>query len=421
MNKSSSPLAWPCPSGTSATQPCSRRQFLHTAGLLAASAPLFRWQALQAAPSAARYNTRVAIAPCASYGEEVRTALRNCFDLLGGIGPLVKAKTVTVKINLTGTDFQPFHNRPVGETYMTHFATAYALAQLLLEAGARRIRFAESTNSRSDLQTSLGYAGWDLKPIEALGKVQFENTRNLGSGSSYGNLRVPFGGYLFSQFEFNRAYADTDVLVSLCKLKQHLTCGVTLSLKNLFGITPNSLYSEELGSEDATKGRGTLHNPSPYKGLKLPGAKEGPTSNDPTYRVPRIVVDICAARPVDLAIIDGITSISGGEGTWCSDVEKVTVVQPGVLIAGLNPVSTDAIGTAVMGYANPRAPRGQGAFKFCENTLLLAEQAGLGTADLAQIDLRGLPLEKARHPYPELDTAKRAERLLKQQQQRDEQ
>ena len=211
------------------------------------------------------------------------------------------------------------------------------------------------------------------------------------------------------------------MLVSLCKLKQHLTAGVTLSLKNLFGITPNALYSEESGSEDATKGRGSLHNPSLFKGLKLPGAKEGTTSNDPTYRVPRIVVDICAARPIDLAIIDGITSISGGEGTWCSDSEKVTVVQPGVLIAGLNPVSTDAVGTAVMGYANPRAPRGQGAFKFCENTLLLAEQAGLGTADLGQIDLRGLSLEKARHPYPELDVAKRAEKQLKQAAQREEQ
>jgi hypothetical protein len=31
--------------------------------------------------------------------------------------------------------------------------------------------------------------------------------------------------------------------------------------------------------------------------------------------------------------------------------------------------------------------------------LLLAEQVGLGSADLAQIDLRGLPLEKAVCPY----------------------
>jgi hypothetical protein len=70
-----------------------------------------------------------------------------------------------------------------------------------------------------------------------------------------------------------------------------------------------------------------------------------------------------------------------------------------VIIAGLNPVSTDAIGTAVMGYDNPRAVRGTKPFDFCDNHLLLAEQAGLGTAELGRIDLRGMSLEKARYPY----------------------
>jgi len=47
--------------------------------------------------------------------------------LLGGIGSLVKGKTVTIKINLTGTNFTPFLDRPVGETFMTHEATAGGL------------------------------------------------------------------------------------------------------------------------------------------------------------------------------------------------------------------------------------------------------------------------------------------------------
>ncbi len=49
---------------------------------------------------------------------------------------------------------------------------------------------------------------------------------------------------------------------------------------------------------------------------------------------------------------------------------------------------------------NPRAPRlrvpGGGAS--AENHILLAEQAGLGVADLARIDVRGLALVKARCP-----------------------
>lgn len=103
-----------------------------------------------------------------------------CFDLLGGIGSLVKDKTVTVKINLTGTDFSQFLGRPVGETFMTHYDTALALGALLFANGAKRVRLVESTQSKSKLQGSLVFADWDARVLEALGKVEFENTRNLG-------------------------------------------------------------------------------------------------------------------------------------------------------------------------------------------------------------------------------------------------
>ena len=73
--------------------------------------------------------------------------------------------------------------------------------------------------------------------------------------------------------------------------------------------------------------------------------------------------------------------------------------QAGEKVRHSNPVSTDAVGTAVMGYENPRAVRGVKPFHFCDNHLLMAEDAGLGTTDLAQIDLRGVPIEKARYQY----------------------
>ena len=91
--------------------------------------------------------------------------------------------------------------------------------------------------------------------------------------------------------------------------------------------------------------------------------------------------------------------MSGGEGPWCGGAAKLKFTAPGVLIVGLNPVSTDAVGTAVMGYENPRATRATRPFDFCDNHLLLAEQAGLGTADLAKIEVRGLAIDKARYPY----------------------
>ncbi|HMJ88176.1 MAG TPA: DUF362 domain-containing protein, partial [Candidatus Acidoferrum sp.] len=180
-------------------------------------------------------------------------------------------------------------------------------------------------------------------------------------------------------------------------LKNHITAGVTLSMKNMFGLTPNSLYGDQAGNEDATAGRGPLHNRNDK--VKLPGIKEGITSNEATWRVPRIIVDEIAARPIDIAVIDGITSISGGEGPWCSNAGPLNFTNPGVIIVGLNPVSTDAVGTAVMGYKDPRALRGTKPFHFCDNHLLMAEQAGLGIADLAKIDVRGMTIEKARYNY----------------------
>jgi uncharacterized protein (DUF362 family) len=204
---------------------------------------------------------------------------------------------------------------------------------------------------------------------------------------------------MFSSLDVNHSYENTDVMVSLCKMKNHITAGVTLSMKNMFGITPNTLYGDKAGSEDATAGRGPLHNPNGFGHVKLPGLKPDVTSKDPTYRVPRIIVDECAARPIHLAIIDGITSMSGGEGPWCRHAAPLKFVAPGVIIVGFNPVSTDAVGTAVMGYADPRAVRGTKPFHFCDNHLLLAEQAGLGSADLTRIDVRGLSVEKARYSF----------------------
>jgi uncharacterized protein (DUF362 family) len=390
----------------------NRRRFLRLGATLAAGAPLALHygggdgrsaessaEAVGSLLGSLRTSAKVAIAQCRSYGPEVRAALAQCFDLLGGIGSLVKNRTVTVKLNLTSTDFSQFLGRPTGETFMTHYATAVALGSLLFAAGARRVRFVESTQSKAALQSTLALAGWDVKALEALGKVEFENTRNLGEGRNYANLKVPFGGYMFSAFDLNHAYADTDVMVSLAKLKNHITAGVTLSMKNLFGVTPNSLYGDDAGSEDATAGRGVIHSPLGFEKIELPGLKPGVASTDPTWRVPRTTVDVCAARPIHLAIIDGITAMSGGEGPWCREAAELRFTSPGVLIAGLNPVSTDVVGTAVMGYANPKVTRGTKPFHFCDNHLLLAEHAGLGTADLAQIDVRGLALEKAKYAY----------------------
>src|SRR5260370_1112308 len=119
---------------------CNRRHFLHHTVALAAGAPLafkVAQQGLFAAETpataatparAARMDSRVAIVGCTSYGPEVRAAMAKAFDLVGGIGSLVKDKTVTVKLNLTGTNFTPFLERPLVEASTPPSSTALPLA-----------------------------------------------------------------------------------------------------------------------------------------------------------------------------------------------------------------------------------------------------------------------------------------------------
>lgn len=337
---------------------------------------------------------RVSLVRCESYTTSVVTqALRTAFDQIGGLAALVRSKTVTVKVNLTGSEFPSLFGQPPGESYVTHGSTAIALAALSFEAGARRVRFVESAPFDASLPEVMTLAGWDASALASVGSVAFENTRNLGSGGSYARVFVPDGGRLHSYFELNRAYVDTDVFVSLAKMKQHVTAGLTLSLKNLFGITPNSLYSDQTDAGEGALGyRGPMHARDGHPAF--PGELDGYADAGPEQRVPRIITDLCAARPVHLSIIDGITSMRGGEGPWNTNLSPVA---PGLLAVGTDPVATDAVCAAAMGY-DPRAwsltPQ-TGA----ENHILLAEAAGLGTADLAAIEFPGLSVEQALYAF----------------------
>jgi uncharacterized protein (DUF362 family) len=373
-------------------RPCSRRRFLG----LAATAPLAISASCGSDPqgAAAPGSATVALTRARGYGNAASAAMREAFALLGGIDVLVRGKTVTVKVNLTGWPFQPIGGRSAGESYVTHGDTALALAMILVENGARRVRFVESQAVALPLEDVAAAAGWDVHALQGVAGVEFENTRNLGHGSGYARLPVPDGGRLFSWFDLNHAYAETDVFVSLCKMKEHASAGVTLSMKNLFGLTPNSLYGTEVG-EHALGYRFPIHDAAQGGMRLLPGEKPGFQGEAVGVRVPRTIVDLNAARPVDLAIVDGIATVRGGEGWW---IPGVAPIAPGVIAVGWNALATDAVCASVMAF-DPRAPHGAPPFETRENHLLLAEQAGLGTADLSRIDVRGLRISDVRTPF----------------------
>ena len=355
----------------------------------------------------------VAMARCQSYrSAELSEHMTTLFDQLGGIGKLVSGKTVTVKLNLTGSPGLRFEGKALGETHYCHPNLVGVVCRLLSEAGATRLRLVESAwATGGPLEDYMLDGGWSVRALKNAGKrIEFENTNALGSGTKYSELKVAGGGLMFPSFRLNQVYDDTDVFMTIAKLKNHATCGVTLSLKNSFGITPASIYGGDAGvdepNESPRQGRGPLH-----AGDRQP-AKIAAPETDPSsprhdgYRVPRIVADLAVARPIDLQIIDGVETMIGAEGPWVRDGDLRTG-KPGLLIAGLNPVCTDAVGTAVMGY-DPRAERGTVPFRNCDNTLLLAEGQGVGTAYLSRIDVRGLSIDEARFPFEPAPAAGRA-------------
>ncbi|MGA2146413.1 MAG: DUF362 domain-containing protein [Bryobacteraceae bacterium] len=371
----------------------TRREWL----AMISSAPLVRAAGSSNAPAAP-----VSIAKCASYDEDITAKLGIMFDQLGGLEKLVRNKTVTIKLNMTGAPSLRIHGMAPALTHYVHPKLVGATAYHLGRAGAKRIRFVESSwATAGPLEEVMLDSGWNPRAIvSAANGVEFENTNALGKSKSYARFTVPGSAYMYPAFDLNRAYQDTDVFVSLAKLKNHATCGVTLSLKNCFGSLPASIYGNDSGVDEPNENPKSGRDAVGHRGRRQP-SKSAPqelhfgANTDPGYRVPHIVADLVAARPIHLAIVDGVESIAGGEGPW---VRGVHVVKPGIMLAGLNPVCADAVATAVMGY-NPRSVRGTAPFRTCDNTLLLAEAHGIGTTDLKRIEVRGTTIEQALYRF----------------------
>jgi len=369
------------------TTELNRRELLK--GALAASAAGLVPQAAHAAEAP---SAPVALARCATYGPAVYPVLRRMFDQLGGLGRLVKGKTVAIKLNLTGNPDIRVGFLPIENTNWTHPDVIAATIALMAEAGAARIRLLESPwKSAEPLEEYMISAGWEpMDFVRAGGRVpvEFENTNFLGRGKQYYRFPVPHGGHLFPAFDLNHSYHDCDVFVSIGKMKEHRTAGITLSMKNCFGITPCTIYGEGAGEDEPglvpRGGRSPIHSGSRQPSKSSPPEKDPASPREGGYRVPRCIADLVAARPVHLAMVDGIESIAGGEVGGRPEHH----VKPGVLIAGLNTVCVDAVGAAVMGF-DPLADRGTKPFERADSTLRLAEELGVGTRDLRRIEVIG--------------------------------
>ena len=54
----------------------------------------------------------------------------------------------------------------------------------------------------------------------------------------FAQYKVPAGGIMFSEYQLSASLGEADAFVSLAKMKSHGFMGITLCLKNLFGLPP---------------------------------------------------------------------------------------------------------------------------------------------------------------------------------------
>ncbi|MBN1963851.1 MAG: DUF362 domain-containing protein [Anaerolineae bacterium] len=346
----------------------SRRRFLRVAGTLAGSITLPRWFT-----SASRLNAQpyqVVLAQATTYD---RTVIHNTvfamLDQLGGLGDVVRpGDRVAIKINLTGgTGSMQNLPTPATSYYLTHPEVVRALCEAVRDAGARELYLVEGAwDSRSWENTGYNDVARDCG-------AAIINLNEARPYDSFVEVPVGDGGLIYDSFQLNGILTDIDVFMSVAKMKCHSGCGVTLSMKNLIGIVPISRYMNrpQDGRRSALHGEG-----SEYR-----------------TRLPRVVVDLNRARPIDFALIDGIRTSQAGEGPWVPGFGPITA---NVLVAGKNPVAADAVATAVMGFHPEAESLADEPFTYCENHLQLAADAGLGSNRLQEIEILGAALDDVR-------------------------
>jgi uncharacterized protein (DUF362 family) len=292
-------------------------------------------------------------------------------DGLGGLGDVIRpGDRVAIKPNLTGgTRVTPLPGIPAVESFATHPEVVRTLGEALRDAGAGQLYIVEAVYEWES------YSAWGYEEVAAaLGATLID----LNAPGPYGDFvpaAVGEGWLVYPDYTINPILTEIDVFVSVAKMKCHWSCGITLSMKNQIGLVPVSGY--RCAPNDWV--RTDLHGCGGEFKTRLPGS----------------VVDLTRTRPIHLALIDGVKTVEAGEGPW---VETMVPVQPGVLVAGKNPVATDATSAAVMGF-DPAAAYPSAPFLRSDNHLALADAMGLGPHRLEEIQVVGAGIKDVRYDF----------------------
>ena len=140
----------------------------------------------------------------------------------------VRGKTVLLKANLVGLD-------PLG-VLNTHPAVLAATREAFLRLGASEVLVGDGPAMDRDTFAILE----SVKLKEFTGPVAgFFRDLNL---DDVNRVPLPTRASRLKELYLPRTVLGVDFLVSVAKLKTHHWAGVTLSLKNMFGIVPGACY-----------------------------------------------------------------------------------------------------------------------------------------------------------------------------------
>ena len=278
----------------------SRRRFVGCAGGTAATTTVAaEWIRPKYSVSCLRRRSRVAILESNEYSEKIEGLL---FDGLRLFHLNVSDKSVLLKPNLVEDLPGPVN---------TNSVLVGAAARCFLRLGASRVVIGEGPGHQRDTELVVEAAG--LRPHLNERKIQFVDLNR--DELTKVNLKASYSG--LGALWLPRTVLTSDLIVSMPKIKTHHWAGVTLSLKNMFGIVPGMKYGW------------------PKNILHWHGIHES-------------ILDICATAPIDFVIADGIRAMEG-DGPLLGGERLLNRI-----VLSDDPVAADATCARLMGFAPER-------------------------------------------------------------------
>ena len=304
-----------------------RRALMMGAGLVAATAGgKWLWDYNERFQSAA-----VAVVKAQAYDARLEAILREGLSELGIDARWAKGKSILLKPNLV----EPRKNAP---HVNTHSQVVRAVAELFRRWDAREVFVAEGQAHHRDARLVLEQS--DMGPVLAETGLEYVDLNH--DEVFVARNRLGFNG--IGEFYLPRTLRRADLVVSLAKMKTHHWAGLTLSMKNLFGILPGICYGW------------------PKNVLHMAG-------------IPQSILDLTATIRPDLAIIDGIIGMEG-DGPLMGTPKRANL-----LVMGTNLTAVDATAARLMGFDPRRIP------------YLRAASGRLGPIGRGRIEQRAEPLE----------------------------